>query len=197
MRLVLARLVTLAIGSATLAGPVFLPMASAHVLSAAVHVSTPTSDRTSETWSVTLDKTTVASKLGNRFRFTSTIRNESRKPSPGTIAYLNIVSMDPSVYVDPEDWSSQRTRYLGAVAPRGTVPVDWTVQAVNSGRFVVFVAVTSERGSVRVVSSNALRVDIANQRSLNPSGILPVVVAVPGLAAVALVVTTRRRRKLR
>lgn len=193
MRLLGALLVSFAVGNLTIAGPI----AAAQTSYAEGQVSPQTLHVLSATWSVQLDQTTVTSRLGDKFRFTSTIRNQSSSQQPGTIAYLNIVSMDPQVYVDPEDWSSQRTRYLGSVAGRDTVPVEWKVQAVNSGRFVVFVVVTSERGSAEVVTSKALRVEITNQRSLNPTGIVPVVLGVPGIAAVALVLTRRRRRRLR
>ncbi len=144
-----------------------------------------------------LDQSQLTSSLGNRFTFVSTLRNETGQVRPGTIAYLNVVSMQSNVYVDPEDWSSKRTRFLGDVQPGATTRLTWNVQAVNSGRFVVFVVVTSASGSDEVVTSPALRVTIADQRRLNPTGILPVVLAVPIVIAVALVWSWRRRRRLR
>lgn len=149
------------------------------------------------TWSVTLDQSQVTSSLGNRFTFVSTLSNETGQVRPGTIAYLNVVSMQSDVYVDPEDWSSKRTRFLGDVQPGATTRLTWDVQAVNSGRFVVFVVVTSASGSDEVVTSPALRVAIADQRRLNPSGILPVVLVVPTVVALGLVWSWRRRRRLR
>ncbi len=149
------------------------------------------------TWTVALDQQQLSSSLGNRFTFVSTLDNLTDQVRPGTIAYLNVVSMRSDVYVDPEDWSSHRTRFLGDVQPGATTRLTWNVQAVNSGSFVVFVVVTSATGSDEVVTSPALRVMIADQRRLNPTGILPVVVAVPAVVALGLVWSWRRRRALR
>ena len=149
------------------------------------------------TWTVELDRSQVSTSLGRHFSFVSTLHNETTAPRPGTIAYLNVVSMQSDVYVDPEDWSSARTRFLGVVGPGATTSLTWNVQAVNSGRFKVFVVVTSAAGSDEVVSSPALRVTIADERRLNPSGILPVVLIVPAIVAGGLVWSRRRRRRLR
>jgi len=65
--------------------------------------------------SVHLDRTTISTRIGQRFAFSSTLRNESDQPLPGVIAHLNVLSLDPGVYVDPEDWSSRRTSYLGSL----------------------------------------------------------------------------------
>lgn len=168
------------------------------LLAVAAAIGVPTTTAVADpSWSVQLDHAHVETTIGHHFTFTSALHNATGRTRPGTVAYLNIVSMDPSVYVDPEDWSSSRTRYLGDVGPGATVPVTWRVQAVNSGRFVIFVVVTSQRGSDEVVTSGAMRVTIANQRRLNPSGILPVALGVPTVAGALLVWTRRRRQRLR
>jgi hypothetical protein len=149
------------------------------------------------TWTVELDRSQVTSSIGKHFTFVSTLHNETGAPRPGTIAYLNVVSMQSDVYVDPEDWSSARTKFLGVVGPGATTRLTWTVQAVNSGRFKIFVVVTSAAGGDEVVSSPALPVTIADQRRLNPSGILPVVLVVPATVALCLAWSRRRRRRLR
>ncbi len=147
-------------------------------------------------WTVELDQSQLRSTLGSRFTFVSTLRNESGQAQPGTIAYVNVLSTQPSVYVDPEDWSSSRTRFLGDVKVGETQQVTWNLQAVNSGSFVVFVVVTSAAGGNDVVSSPALRVTIADRRRLNPTGILPVTLAVPGILALGMGWAWRRRRRL-
>ncbi len=148
-------------------------------------------------WTVELDQSQLQSTLGNRFSFVSTLRNDTGKSQPGTIAYLNVLSTTPSVYVDPEDWSSNRTRFLGDVTAGESQQVTWKLQAVNSGSFVVFVVVTSASGGNDVVSSPALRVTIADQRRLNPTGILPVTLAVPAVLALGMGWSWQRRRRLR
>lgn len=168
-----------------------------------VHVSAPSDQSpvsraaTAASWTVELDQAHVSSTIGDHFAFVSTLHNEADASRPATIAYLNVLSTRPDVYVDPEDWSAQRTRFLGDVRPGATSDVTWSLQAVNSGEFVVFVVVTSAAGGDEVVTSPALRVTIANERRLNPTGILPVVVVVPGVVAVTLGWSRRRRRLLR
>ena len=144
-----------------------------------------------------LDQSQVSTSLGKHFSFVSSLHNETDTTRPGTIAYLNVLSTQSDVYVDPEDWSSARTRFLGDVQPGATTKLTWNVQAVNSGRFVVFVVVTSASGSDEVVSSPALRVTVADQRRLSPAGILPVVLVVPAIVALGLVWSRYRRRRLR
>ncbi len=148
-------------------------------------------------WTVELDQSQLQSTLGSRFSFVSTLRNDTGESQPGTIAYLNVLSTKPSVYVDPEDWSSNRTRFLGDVTAGETQQVMWKLQAVNSGSFVVFVVVTSAAGGNDVVSSPALRLTVADQRRLNPTGILPVTLAVPGVLALGMGWSWQRRRRLR
>ena len=52
------------------------------------------------------------------------------------------------VYVDPEDWSSHRTRYLAPISAGGSVTLAWKMQAVNSGSFGVYVAAPTRRAFV-------------------------------------------------
>lgn len=148
-------------------------------------------------WTVELDQSQLHGTVGSRFSFVSTLRNDTGQSRPDTIAYLNVLSTRSSVYVDPEDWSSDRTRFLGDVKAGETQHVRWKMQAVNSGSFVVFVVVTSAAGGSEVVSSPALRVVIADQRRLNPTGVLPVTIAVPAVLALGMGWSWRRRRRLR
>lgn len=146
---------------------------------------------------VGLDRSTLSTRVGERFSFTSSLRNEGERPIPGLIAHLNIVSLDPDVYVDPEDWSTSRTRYVGAISARASIPLEWTVQAVNSGRFLVYVAVAEQPALARVTSGEALQLTVAEQRTLNAGGILPLAAALPAALLVLMGLAARRRRRLR
>ena len=145
---------------------------------------------------VKLDRTSVSTRIGEKFHFSTTVRNPGSQPVPGVVAHLNIVSLDPSVYVDPEDWSSHRTRYLGTLPPAGSRRTDWTVQAVNSGRFVIYVAVVDHSGTWSVTASNPLAADIAKKRRLNSGGVVPLALGIPGLLALGFLAVRRRRRSL-
>jgi hypothetical protein len=146
--------------------------------------------------SVALDQTTKATSIGQRFSFTSTIRNDGDQPVPALVAHLNVLSLDPDVYVDPEDWSTSRTAYAGTLAPHAATRLTWNVQAVNTGRFVLYVAVTAEQGAAGVAASNTLRLSVAQQRTLDAGGILPLAVGIPAvLGALSLGVRARRRAR--
>jgi len=144
--------------------------------------------------SVSLDQSTLSTRIGERFSFTATVRNDSPIVRPGVVAHLDVVSLDPQVYVDPEDWSSRRTEFLGTIPAEGTERIEWTVQAVNSGNFVLFVSLTAERGTDRVTTSPALRVTIASQRTLNAGGVLPLALGMPAILLALMVIAAWRRR---
>jgi hypothetical protein len=144
---------------------------------------------------VVLDRTAVSTTIGQRFQFNATVRNETGAPLTGLIAHLNILSTDPATYVDPEDWSSERTRYLAELPGHGSVRVQWRARAVNSGRFVLYVAVTSKGGRADIAASEGLRLLAADQRTLNASGILPVSLGVPAAVLLLMGLSARRRRR--
>jgi hypothetical protein len=147
---------------------------------------------------VTLDRPAVATDLGSRFTVRSTIRNPGPAAASRLIAHLNVLSLGRDVYVDPEDWSTQRTRYLDTIPAGGSATVTWRLQAVSAGRFAVYVAVLDSAGPARPPAVGAaLRVRVADRRTLDAGGILPLAVALPaaaGAAAGALALRRRRRR---
>jgi len=145
---------------------------------------------------VKLDRTSVSTRIGEKFHFASAVRNPGSQAVPGVVAHLNIMSLDPSVYVDPEDWSSHRTQYLGTLAGGETRRIEWTVQAVNSGHFVVYVAVVDRNGKAAVTASNPLATTVAQKRRLNSSGVVPLALGIPALLALGLLMVRRRRRSL-
>ena len=145
---------------------------------------------------VEVDRTSVSTRIGEKFHFSSTLRNLESRPVPDVVAHLNIVSLDPSVYVDPEDWSSHRTRYLGTLAGGESRRIAWTVQAVNSGHFVVYVVAVDRNGAGTVTASNALQTTVAQKRRLNSGGVVPLALGIPALLALGLVGARRRRRSL-
>ncbi len=99
------------------------------------------------------------------------------------------------MYVDPEDWSAQRTQYLDELAPGDTARQRWTVQAVKavtSGPLVLYVAVSDlERGSV--TSSGPMRLTVGGQRLVESAGVLPLVVWIPAGVLTLLNAALRQR----
>jgi hypothetical protein len=147
--------------------------------------------------SITVDRSEMATKLGHELTFHSTIRNDGSSTIHGLIAHLNVLSYDPSVYVDPEDWSSRRTRYLPAIAPGGSRTITWRMQAVNDGSFAVYVAAVPRLGAPRAPATGpAIRLLVAKRTTLSAQGIVPLALGIPALlGALSLGVRFRRRHR--
>ena len=148
------------------------------------------------TVSITLDQEKASVAAGDRLSFTSTVRNEGDQRVTGLIGHLNIVALDPEVYVDPEDWSSNRTQYVAALPAHGSVRLTWNVQAVGSGRFILYVGVTQRHTSKPVTGSVPLQLDVSRRRTLNASSVLPLAVSVPTAVLLLMAAAARRRRRL-
>jgi hypothetical protein len=145
--------------------------------------------------SVEVEPTRVRTELGQDFSLRSTITNRGARPTVGLVAHLNILSLRPGLYVDPEDWSESRTRYLAAIPAGGATTITWTVKAVNSGTLGVYVAVFPSSGEGRPVTGPTLRADIAERETIDAGGIIPLALGVPALlGALAVGIRLRRRR---
>jgi hypothetical protein len=140
---------------------------------------------------IALDRTAATVRLGHSFAFTSRV-SAGAAPTGRLVLHLNVVSLDPSTYVDPEDWSSHRTRYLRSLAAGAGTSVRWSVKAVNSGRFVVYVSAIRAGGGPPISVGPPLRVRVAERRTLNAGGVLPLVLGVPAGVLVAGVALRRR-----
>jgi hypothetical protein len=137
---------------------------------------------------VTVDRTAVETKLGHSFSFRSTVTNRGERPTTGLIAHLNVVSLRGDVYVDPEDWSSHRTRYLPPIPPGGSTTLAWTLSAVNAGRLGVYVAVLPRDGNaVAPTTGPTVAVTIADRQTLDAGGIVPLALGIPALLGVLAV----------
>jgi uncharacterized membrane protein len=141
---------------------------------------------------VTLDRTEVSTRIGDSFSFESEIRNAGSAPLQDVVAHLNVAGLESDIYVDPEDWSEDRTRFLGTLGPGETTTAGWDVKAVTGGRAAIYVVVLP--GDAEPGVSQSMAVDIADTKDLNSDGVLPLALGVPAiLGAVALTVRRRRR----
>ena len=133
-------------------------------------------------------------------QFTSTITNTSSAASPKLFANLNFVAVDHSTYVDPEDWSSERTISVPSLAAGASATHTWTIDTVTKGDVDAYVVALPDVGPTAtaepLISSPAVHLHVTEQRKLNPGGVLPVVLIVPGAIAAGFVglQASRRRR---
>lgn len=151
------------------------------LLAAAVLVA-PAGASAADRPSVNVDRPSIQTKLGHKFSFQTTITNPGPTTASGYVAHLNVLSYDRGVYVDPEDWSADRTRYLPPIPAGGSATITWRMQAVNAGRFAVYVAVLPPSGSADPPSAGrAIALAVAERKTLNSGGILPLAVGMPAL----------------
>jgi hypothetical protein len=145
---------------------------------------------------VELDQSDLDAGPGEKLSFVSAVTNDGGTTLQGYVAHLNILTTDADVYVDPEDWSPERTQYLDPLAPGETTELTWSVQAVTSGPLILFVSVTSPDTDT-VVSSGPLNLDVHGQRVVDSAGVTPLVLWTPAsvLLLLGLVLTRRRRHR--
>jgi uncharacterized membrane protein len=148
---------------------------------------------------LSLSRAQVSTRLGESFDFTSTVTNMGSKPLTGLVAHLNVVGLSRDIYVDPEDWSEERTKRLPRLPPGRSADISWSMKAVTGGDAAIYVVVLPGKSPSAapdgLAVSPALDVRIAERRTLNPGGILPLAIGVPALLGLlSLAVRVRRAR---
>ncbi|HEV2712403.1 MAG TPA: hypothetical protein VGU26_04835 [Gaiellaceae bacterium] len=167
----------------------------AALLSALLFAASAQGGERASSVSVSVDRNRISTKLGEKFVFRSTITNRGSTPASRLIAHLNVLSLRDGVYVDPEDWSSRRTRYLGTIPAGRSISVRWSLQAVTAGDLAVYVSVLSETAAGRrPVNGPAIQLAVAQRRTLNSGGVLPLAVGMPALLGLASLALRFRRR---
>lgn len=146
---------------------------------------------------VSPSRTEVSTSIGRDFTFSTRVDNKASTATQPLVAHLNVLSLRSGVYVDPEDWSSRRTVFIGSIPARGSRLIDWKVKAVNSGDIGIYVAVLPESGeAVPPATSPTIHVGIVQRRTLNSGGIVPLAAGIPAaLAALAIGVRLSRKRR--
>ena len=148
---------------------------------------------------LSVSRTQVSTPLGGSFSFDSKITNVGQRPLSGLVAHLNIVGLSEGIYVDPEDWSENRTRHLDPLRPGQSTNVSWKVKAVTGGEAAIYVVALPGRSPATapegLAVSPAVDVRITERRTLNSEGVLPLALGVPALLGLlTLGVRARRSR---
>ncbi|ADP82023.1 hypothetical protein [Pseudofrankia inefficax] len=153
---------------------------------------------------VAFDHGEVRAAVGERFTLRARISDISAAPVGPSIAHLNVASLTSDVYVDPEDWSSDRSRPVAAMAAGDGTWLDWEIQAVTAGRFDVYVVVlptgpdragSGGPGPAPLVASAPVHVTVTPRRTLTAGGSLPTAITVPLLLGAGALATRRRARR--
>jgi uncharacterized membrane protein len=147
---------------------------------------------------ITLDRSEVSTPLGGRFEFRTRIKNTGSRPVSNLVAHLNVVGLSEGIYVDPEDWSDERTRRLPSLEPGKATDVTWSVKAVTGGEAGIYVVVLPGQGEAagaHPAVSPSLDVRISEHRTLNSGGVLWLAVGIPAALGIVTLGVRRRRRK--
>ena len=117
---------------------------------------------------VVADPPVVSTVLGGHFTIATEVKNAGNAPTGEILAHLNVASIEGSVYVDPEDWSSDRSQQL-SLKPGESRKLSWEIQAVNAGLFAAYVVVVpfgnTVNGNEDLSTSPLIRVDVGGEES--------------------------------
>ncbi len=142
---------------------------------------------------VVVEPERIEATLGDSFDIEVTVTNLSDQPSSSLVAHIDITDPAQSTSVDPEDWTETLSQSMGVVPAGASRSVSWTLQPISPGSFSLYaVALSGETNEVH--ASPATIVEVAFVQTLNPEGVLPVVVAGPVLIGALLFIVMRRAR---
>jgi hypothetical protein len=145
---------------------------------------------------VRIDPPTASIRLGESLGLRITVTNHGDTSSPPLVLHLDVTDPARSTSVDPEDWTSTLSKTVGVLAPGDSTTLDWRIQPISSGTFATY-AVAISPGVDDLASSNVAQVDVADQRSLNPGGILVAAIGTPAVVGALLLLQLSRARRSR
>ena len=148
--------------------------------------------------SINMSDTTV--RAGGTILFQTVVTNDHAEQSRPVIMAMNIINLNAQgEVVDPEDWSPQRTQYVQPLAAGQSAPLDWRVNAILDGDFMVYMVAIPAPESVETtsqpVSSGGIHLTVTPYTKLNPGGVLPFAIGGPLVLAVVIFFVYRHRRR--
>jgi ABC-type transport system involved in multi-copper enzyme maturation permease subunit len=149
---------------------------------------------------VSISMTDTTLRAGGAVLFQTTVTNEHAEPSLPLIVAMNIINLDKQgEVVDPEDWSPQRTQYVEPLAPGQSTNLDWRVNAILDGDFMVYMVAIPAPGSADAtshpVASSGIHLTVTPFTRLNPGGVLPYAIGGPVVLGLVILLVYRHRRK--
>jgi hypothetical protein len=141
-------------------------------------------------------------KTGDEIELNTVVANNAPEDSPPLIVAMNIINLDEDgEVVDPEDWSPQRTQYIDSLASGETIGLDWIVNPILEGDFMVYMALIPEPDNTEMtslpVASSGIHLSVMPFNGLKPASILPFVIGEPiVLLAITYFVYRHRRQQI-
>lgn len=147
--------------------------------------------------SVQINKDSASLIAGDWVEFNTVLQNNGTTATPPLVAHLNIAAVEKGRYVDPEDWSPERTQYLEPIQPGDSIRLNWKVHALVKGNFASFVTIVSPEKSFVPVVSSSLFIHVKPDNILPMAEVIPVVAVVPIFPLALLLVSIARARRRR
>ena len=149
---------------------------------------------------ITIDKSDTVFRAGTPLLFKTEIKNPATEASHPVIVAMNIINLDKTgEVVDPEDWSPQRTQYIEPLAPGQSTTLDWRINAILDGDFMVYMVAIPAPGSPEAtsqpVASSGIHLTVTPYTKLNPGGVLPYAIGGPAVLVLVIFLVYRHRRK--
>jgi ABC-2 type transport system permease protein len=149
---------------------------------------------------MTIDKSDTVFRAGTPLLFKTAVTNRGAEPSQPVIVAMNIINLDRhGEVVDPEDWSPQRTQYIEPLDAGQSATLDWRINAILDGDFMVYmVAIPAPAGAdttSQPVASSGVHLTVTPYTKLNPGGVLPYAIGGPVVLGIVILFVYRQRRK--
>jgi ABC-2 type transport system permease protein len=141
-------------------------------------------------------------KVGEKIEVGTAITNHTSQSSPRLIVAMNVINLDDAgAVVEPEDWSPKRTQYINSLEAGQSATLDWIINPIMEGDFMVYMVLIPETASAETtsqpVASPGIHVTVTPFAGLSSMNILPIVIAEPIiLLAITYFVYRRRRQQI-
>ena len=149
---------------------------------------------------ISVDINYKAVKTGDKIEFNTTVINSETNDSAPLIVAMNIINLDATGdVVDPEDWSPQRTQYIGPLGPGTSATQAWVLNPILGGNYMVYIVLipqpANQESTSQPVASSGIHVTVEAVTRLNPGGVLPLAIGIPILLILGLILLLWFRRR--
>lgn len=160
----------------------------------------PTQAPAASTLSMSIDAEVKDVRAGTPIEYHTVVTNSGTEASAPMIVAMNIVNLSKSGdVVDPEDWSPQRTQYVDAIPAGQSTTLDWRINAILDGNYMVYmVAIPSPTGPTATshpIASPGIHLMVSKYTRLNPGGVLPYAIGGPVLLGLLIFIVFKRRHR--
>jgi hypothetical protein len=141
-------------------------------------------------------------EMGDVVEFNTVVSNNGLQTAPPLIVAMNIVNLDETgEAIDVEEWSPERTKYIGSLAPDESVDLDWLITTGLNGNYMVYIVLIPQPANANVttfpVASSSLYLTVEPSARLQPETVIPFALGVPIiLLAITFVVYRRRSQQI-